>query len=67
MTECKRCGSMAINQLQHGRTFGVDPDLCDVCYWRKRATMGQCSECGEWATEDDLSVNGLCNKCNSNI
>ena len=31
------CGSYAINPGHHGRTEGVDLDLCDVCYWRKRA------------------------------
>ena len=31
------CGSYAINPSDHGRTEGVDLDLCDVCYWRKRA------------------------------
>ena len=33
---CKECGSHAINHTQHGRD-GTDADLCDVCYWRKRA------------------------------
>jgi len=33
---CK-CGSYAINPHLHGRKKGVDLDLCDVCYWRKRA------------------------------
>ena len=31
------CGSHAINPGHHGRTEGADLDLCDVCYWRKRA------------------------------
>lgn len=35
MTVCK-CGSHAINHHCHGRD-GTDGDLCDVCYWRKRA------------------------------
>lgn len=35
-TTCKRCGSFAINPGQHGRDL-TDLDLCDVCYWRKRA------------------------------
>ena len=35
MNRCK-CGSFAINHNRHGRD-GSDPDLCDVCYWRKRA------------------------------
>lgn len=36
MTTCKQCGSQAINHQYHGRDSS-DPDLCDVCYWRKRA------------------------------
>lgn len=35
MMQCE-CGSHAINHNCHGRD-GSDPDLCDVCYWRKRA------------------------------
>ena len=34
---CTRCRSGAINPSDHGRTEGTDLDLCDVCYWRKRA------------------------------
>jgi hypothetical protein len=37
MNSCTRCGSYAINPAIHGRTKGADLDLCDVCYWRKRA------------------------------
>lgn len=33
---CKKCGSHAINHHLHGRD-GSDRDLCDVCFWRKRA------------------------------
>lgn len=33
---CTRCGSHAINHHLHGRD-GSDGELCDVCYWRKRA------------------------------
>lgn len=36
MAQCKRCGSMAINPKSHGRD-NTDLDLCDVCFWRKRA------------------------------
>jgi hypothetical protein len=36
MTQCTRCRSYAINHRSHGRD-GSDADLCDVCYWRKRA------------------------------
>ena len=39
MERCSRCGSFAINHHCHGRD-GSDPDLCDVCYWRKRAEFG---------------------------
>jgi hypothetical protein len=35
---CKECGSQAINHQLHGRD-GTDDDLCDVCYWRKRASQ----------------------------
>ena len=35
MRQCK-CGSFAINPGHHGRD-NTDLDLCDVCYWRKRA------------------------------
>ena len=31
------CKSLAINPHVHGREKDVDPHLCDVCYWRKRA------------------------------
>ena len=34
--KCKRCGSYAINPRHHGRD-DTDLDLCDVCFWRKRA------------------------------
>lgn len=34
--KCTRCGSYAINPNNHGRDK-TDLDLCDVCYWRKRA------------------------------
>ena len=37
MIRCQPCGSYAINDRAHGREAGVDLDLCDVCYWRKRA------------------------------
>ena len=36
MNKCK-CGSYAINENLHGRDKVKDLDLCDVCYWRKRA------------------------------
>lgn len=36
MRQCK-CGSYAINPHSHGRAPETDLDLCDVCYWRKRA------------------------------
>jgi hypothetical protein len=36
MEKCKVCSSSAINPEKHGRDL-TDLDLCDVCYWRKRA------------------------------
>lgn len=39
MKKCK-CGSFAINPGFHGRGQ-EDLDLCDVCYWRKRAELAQ--------------------------
>ena len=50
MDKCKRCGSYAVNPNHHGREPGVDLDLCEVCYWRKRyeeeqkKTRRKCSE-----------------------
>lgn len=38
MSKCIQCGSYAINPHLHGRD-GTDLDLCDVCYWRKRAMI----------------------------
>lgn len=35
MNRCE-CGSRAINPHLYGRD-NTDLDLCDVCYWRKRA------------------------------
>jgi hypothetical protein len=36
---CKICNSRAINPQLHGREQDIDLDLCDVCYWRKRAGL----------------------------
>ena len=35
---CKICGSNAINPHLYGRN-NTDLDLCDVCYWKKRADL----------------------------
>lgn len=40
------CGSAAINMRMHSRQPMVDLDLCDVCYWRKRA------ECPDYVGRD---------------
>lgn len=37
MSEKCECGSYAINPRLHGREEGIDPHLCDVCYWRARS------------------------------
>jgi hypothetical protein len=36
MKQCTQCGSYAINPRLYDRD-GTDNDLCDVCYWKKRA------------------------------
>ena len=36
MTVCKRCGSTQTNLGKDGRG-DKHPELCDACYWRKRA------------------------------
>ena len=53
---CARCRSGAINPSDHGRTEGADLDLCDVCYWRKRAPEPK--PITEYAGDDP--VLGLC-------
>ena len=37
MKKCSCCGSYAVNPGRSGRDESSDLDLCDVCYWRKRA------------------------------
>ena len=37
MSSCKKCGSGANNPHLCGRD-DTDLDLCDVCYWRKKAS-----------------------------
>jgi hypothetical protein len=41
MNSCTHCGSYAINPASHGRKKDADLDLCDVCYWRKRAEVSE--------------------------
>lgn len=50
---CTRCRSGAINPKAHGRTEGADIDLCDVCYWRKRAAASYCARCAGAAVRTD--------------
>ena len=72
MDKCK-CGSYAINQHLHGRD-DTDLDLCDVCYWRKRANSTQqlrakiaalelelCGVVGE-ETSDKQAIVNICAK-----
>ena len=47
MKQCIRCGSWAINHHAHDRD-GSDGDLCDVCYWRKRAEVYVSDERMQW-------------------
>ena len=53
MSMCK-CGSYAINHHAHGRD-GSDGDLCDVCYWRKRAASAIHTVTVK-LTDDDLKM-----------
>ena len=62
MSQCDRCGSYAINHHCHGRD-GSDGDLCDVCYWRKRAERQPLTdellkllEQIYWIMKDDMPV-----------
>jgi len=57
--KCKECGSHAINRHLHGRD-GSDLDLCDVCYWRKRANAIQrpgCVATAHWGACDTCRYN----------
>lgn len=54
MKQCK-CGSWAINHHLHGRD-GTDDDLCDVCYWRKRAAL---AESDSPSDKSDIVVGGI--------
>jgi len=59
MNRCTVCGSYAINPTMHGRNANVDTNLCDVCYWRKRAEVFEhalnseklCCYCVYWYTD----------------
>lgn len=48
---CKQCGSDAINHHMHGRD-GTEPELCDVCYWRRLATAHNQVWLVTWAVDD---------------
>ena len=57
------CWSCAINPHAHGRELGVDLDLCDVCYWRKRAKASQRRVAAlEWAIKITGSLCWTCIK-----
>ena len=63
MKECNRCGSYAVNPGRSGRDETSDLDLCDVCYWRKRAEQAAEIEreaCAAIAAKagDDLDASG---------
>lgn len=52
MKKCKHCGSAAINPHQHGRKADTYLDLCDVCYWRKHATVLEHLLLDAWRRKD---------------
>lgn len=45
MRKCKQCGSYALN----AHIGDPDQKLCDVCYWKQRATVAResCDELAE--------------------
>ena len=51
MSNCRVCSSYAINPHCHGRKDGVDLDLCDVCYWRKRSIQEYVRRQRRWSKE----------------
>lgn len=53
MNNCKRCRSYAINPGHYGREADVDLDLCDVCYWRKRAETPATTYGIDWGKDGD--------------
>jgi len=55
--KCKNCGSYAVNPHLHGREEKTDLDLCDVCYWRKRADTEGLSE----------KIKGLLERCDEAV
>jgi len=67
------CGSYAINPSHHGRDPKVDLDLCDVCYWRKRAEkIRPCHYCGGEGVVDSggsppWDYHVLCPACKPNL
>jgi hypothetical protein len=61
--KCKNCGSYAISPNLHGRKPGVDMDLCDVCYWRKRAEVISTELGAIW----HISLKCNCPYCKKNV
>ena len=57
VNKCKQCGSHAINHNSHGRD-GTDGELCDVCYWRKRALID--AQPVAWLSVDSIGERYLC-------
>jgi len=58
-TWCKSCGSYQFNLHQKGIDQG---DLCDVCYWKKRALNGE--EVAKFAWNYHLAVYSLAKAIN---
>ena len=67
MTKCTECGSYAINHHCHGRD-GSDPELCDVCYWRKRASeLEQARRTSEYWKASHLAGNTVIDQLRTEI
>lgn len=67
MSKCVECGSYAINHHCHGRD-GNDPKLCDVCYWRKRASeLEQARRTSEYWKASHLAGNAVIDRLEAEV
>lgn len=52
--QAEGCDSKMINPGKHGRDETSDLDLCDVCYWRKRAESNALPDADYTLTEHGM-------------
>jgi len=55
MIKCTKCGSYATNIGRDGRDYVTDIDLCDVCYWKKRAYEAE-AKINKLTSQEDLAM-----------